>query len=49
MVEWVTQLAGNPAAAWGVLIVVSTIAFVEIIRSSKETLWGEFYAEELDD
>ncbi len=49
MVDWVMNLAAEPMTAWWVLGLAGVIGGVEIIRTSKETLWGEFFAEDLDE
>lgn len=49
MVEWIMNVAEQPATAWWVLGLVATVAALEAIRTSKETLWGDFFAEDLDE
>lgn len=49
MVEWFMDVAANPAAAWWALALAGGIGIVEIVRTSRETLWGDFYADEFDE
>ena len=49
MVEWVVEIAQDPSTAWVTLCVVTLIALIEMVRSSGEALWGDFFAEELED
>ncbi|MEO1101431.1 MAG: hypothetical protein AAFW65_06240 [Pseudomonadota bacterium] len=49
MVEWLMDVAADPVTAWWVLAVAGGIGMVEIVRTSRETLWGDFFADELDE
>ena len=49
MVDWAMKLASDPATPWWVLGVCAAMGVAEMIRTSKETLWGDFFADETDE
>jgi len=49
MVEWVMNLAGQPSTPWWVLGVAGMIACIEMVRSGKEALWGDFFDADTDE